>query len=192
MVNLQPVIVRAIIEMLGAPKDYIESTMKKYVEKLESEGMKIKKKDLSQAQPQGQLFSCFAELTIEFPRMESVVAFCFDSMPSSIEIIDPDVMQFKSFDFSNTLNDLLARLHEVEMLLKNANGKIELLDRNALELLRNFVSYVVKDRPMVPEEICPAVGVDVKELKPFLDKMVEENRLSSKAGVYFIEASKKA
>jgi len=189
MANPQPVVVRAIIEMLGAPKEYIESTMKKYVEKLEQEGVRIKKKDLSEAQQQGQLFSCFAELTIEFPRMESVVAFCFDSMPSSIEIIDPDVMEFKSFDFSNALNDLLARLHEVEMLLKNTNGKVELLDRNALELLRNFISYVVKDRSMAPEEISPAVGVAVKELKPFLDKMVEENRLSSKDGLYFVEAS---
>lgn len=190
MTDATPIVARFIIEMLGAPKEYIESTLRKYIEKLESEGVRIKKKDFAEAAPQGSLFSCFVELTIEFPRIESVVAFCFDSMPSSVEILDPDMLQFKAFDFSNAINDLLARLHQVEMQLKNANGRIELLDRNALELLRNFISHVVAARPMSPEEIGPVVGVAVKDINPFLDKMVEENRLSAKDGRYFIESAK--
>lgn len=181
------VVVRFIIEMLGAPSDYIEQTLRKYMEKLEADGLHVRKKEFSEAQPQGSLFTCFVEAIAEFPKLESLTSFCFESMPSSVEILEPDMISVKAFDFSNDLNDVLGRLHEVEMQLKRTRSTAELLDRNSLELIRNFIQYVVKDRLMTPEEIGPVVGVNVQDLKPFLDKMVEENRLSARDGRYFLE-----
>ena len=183
----QPVVVRAIIQMLGAPKEYIEQTLGKYIEKIEVEGLKIRSKTFEPATPQGELFSAFVELVAEFKTVDSLMAFCFDSLPSSLEIMEPDVLEMKAFDFSNSLNDLQARLHDIEMQLKRVRGANELLDRNALELLRNFIAYVVKAKPLSPDQISPTVGVKVDDLRHFLDKMVEENRLSVKDGNYFME-----
>lgn len=182
-----PLVVRAIIEMLGAPKEYIDQTLRKYVEKIEDEGLKVRSKIFEEPQAQGNLYSAFVELVCEFKTIDGLVSFCFDSLPSSIEILEPDVLTFKAFDFSNSLNDLQARLHEIEMQLKRVKGANELLDSNALELMRNFISFVVKKNPMTLDQIGLVVGVLPSECKPFLDKMVEENRLSVRDGNYFIE-----
>jgi len=182
--------VRFIIEMLGAPKEYIESTLAKYLEKLENEGLKIKKKHVAEAEAQGELFSCFAEVVAVFPTVDKLITFAFESMPSSIEILEPDVLTFKAFDFSNSLNDIQVRLHEIEMQVKRLRSTNELLDRNSLELIRNFITHVVNGKPMTPEQIAPIIGVDPIEIKAFLDKMVEENRLTVKEGKYEAQIAK--
>lgn len=182
-----PIIVRAIIEMLGAPKEYIDSTLRAYIEKIESEGLQVRSKTFEPSAPQGELFSAFVELVCAFNSVDALIAFCFDSLPSSLEILEPDMLELKAFDFSNSLNDLQARLHDIEMQVKRLRSANELLDRNSLELIRNFICHVIKGRPMSPEQISLIVGVEVGDLRPFLDKMVEENRLSVKDGNYFIE-----
>lgn len=182
----EPIVARAIIQVVGAPKEYIESTLKSFVERQESDGLKVRSKEFSEATKQGDFFSTFVEMVAEFKSVDSLVAFCFDAMPSSIEILEPPMLTIKAFDFSNSLNDLQSRLHEVEMTVKRLKGANELLDTNALELIRNFISFALKDKRMRLEEIAPIVGVNPKDLQPFLDKMVEENRLSVEEGNYFI------
>jgi inactivated superfamily I helicase len=71
---------RVIIEMLGAPKEYIEKTLKDYIEKLKKDGIKIIKETIEPAQKQNELFSTFVELDIEFDKMEDLLGFCFDSI----------------------------------------------------------------------------------------------------------------
>ena len=182
-----PLIVRSIIQMAGAPKGYIEQTLARYLEKLESDGLRIKSKDIAEATENSGLFSCFAEIVAEYKSVEDVMDFCFSSMPSSVEILEPDELTLKSFDFSNVLNELQVRLHALDMQVKQFKSASELLDLNGLELIRNFIAFSVKGHPRTIEEISPIVGVNPEELKPFLDKMVEENRLSVKEGTYFVE-----
>ena len=76
------------------------------------------------------LYSSFAELEIEFDILESVVGFCFDYMPSSIEILEPSELKLNAVNVSELFNELMARLHNNEMLLRNALAELSLLKKD--------------------------------------------------------------
>ena len=46
------------------------------------------------------------------------------------------------------LNDLQARLHENDMLVKNIQSSKKLLDQNAVNVFKNFIKYVLKEKEM--------------------------------------------
>ena len=50
-------------------------------------------------------------------------------MPSSIEIIEPLSFNAKCTDMSNMINDLLAKIHRYDMVVKNMNAENVILKR---------------------------------------------------------------
>ncbi len=136
------ILVRTIIEMMGAPKEHIEKTLKDYVEKLKTDKeISIVKEEIAPAKEQGKLFSVFAELDIRFRTAQKLVDFCFDSMPSSVEIIEPSQLTLDAGELSDTLNDMQAKIHRNDMIVKTLKAKGSLVDKNAKSLLRNFVFF---------------------------------------------------
>ena len=158
------IIIRAIIEMLGAPKDYIEKTLKNYLEKIK-EDLDVRSTKVHEAQEQGKLFSCFADVEVAFDNTIQLMDFCFESMPSSIEIVKPEQFSLKQQDFTALLNDIQARLHENDMLLKNIQSAKKLLDQNAVNVFRNFITFALKQGESDPAKIGEIVGVSEKDLK---------------------------
>jgi len=175
---------RAIIEMLGAPKEHIEKTLKAYVEGLRKEGKKITAEEYAEAEPSGKFFSTFAEIEIEFNDAEEVLSFCFDNMPSSIEIMNPEKLTFESNLLTGFLNDLLAKIHQVDSVLKESSAKQQLLDRNALNILHNFIHHLVKEGAKTAEEISQEVGIGAKEIKSFLNVMIKKGLIKEDGGKY--------
>ena len=129
------IVARVIIEMLGAPKEYIEKTLTDYIAKLKKDGIKIIKEEVEPAKKQNELFSTFVELDIEFEKLDDLMGFCFDSMPSSVEILEPEELKRTSTDLSNHLNDLQAKLHEVDMVVKTTRAQNAVLDKNAMNVV---------------------------------------------------------
>ena len=173
---MQPLLVRAIVEMMGAPKEYIEETLKKYIEKLKKEGLQIQKEHFEEAKKQEQFFSTFVELEIKFEKVKDLLDFCFDSMPSSIEILEPENLTFESIQLSNLLNDLQGKLHEVDMIVKSTRAQKSLLDKNAMAVFQNFILYACKE-PKTLTELSELCGVKKHEIMGFLKTLVEEKRL---------------
>src|SRR3989344_1166139 len=89
---------RAIIEMLGAPKEYIDKILRDYIAKIKNEGAKIVSERYEEAVQQDKLFSNFVEMEILFDKPSQLLSFCFESMPSSIEIIEPEALVLPSFE----------------------------------------------------------------------------------------------
>lgn len=170
----QSVKARAIIEMLGAPKEYIEKTLKDYVAKLKDEGLNVLDEDYHEAQKQDELFSAFVELDIQFKNLTKVLDFCFESMPSSIEIYEPEKLELPAIEFNNLLNDLQARLHEVDMYVKTTEAEKEVLDKNAIQILQNFIITELRHKPQKLEDLSPVVGIPPEQLRAFIDKLVEK------------------
>ena len=54
-------------------------------------------------------------------------------MPSSIENLEPENFAIKANNLNDLLNDLLARLHKYDMLLKNFNAENSLLKKKLEE-----------------------------------------------------------
>ena len=116
--------VRTIIEIAGSPKEHIEEVMKKMMEKIKSETNVISYK-IFEAQPKNQMFFTFTEMEVNLDNFESLIGFCLDYFPSSIELIDYNV-EIKREELENVLNDLLAKLHEYDMILKNLRAELML------------------------------------------------------------------
>lgn len=184
-------LVKAIIEMFGAPKEHLDNTLKEYVEKLkEHKDYTIIKSDLAEAQPQpnSKLFSNFVELEIWFNDSKVLLDFCFDSMPASVEITRPEEnLVLNSTVFSNLLNDLQTKIHNFDLLVKSVRAQNKILDQNATKVLRNFISYLVTLRNVGIDEISKHLGIKPKELKPFLDRLIREGFIEEKEEKYSLK-----
>ena len=121
---------KAIIEVADSPKEHIEEVMTKVVEKIKSEQQILKYK-IFEAQQKEKLFFTFTEMEIDFSNFEKLIGFCLDYFPSSIEIIDEEV-DIKREELENVTNDLLAKLHEYDMILKNLKAELYLLKNKSI------------------------------------------------------------
>src|SRR3989344_9673573 len=80
-----------IIEILGAPKHHVEETLKRVIEKLKAEkGVNVVGVKPHSPKEQGKFFSVFAEIDAEFESIDVLSGVCFDYMPSSVEIVEPE------------------------------------------------------------------------------------------------------
>ena len=116
--------VRTIIEIAGSPKEHIEEVMKKMMEKIRSE-INVISYNIFEAQPKNQMFFTFTEMEVNLENFESLVGFCLDYFPSSVEIMEDNV-DIKREELENVMNDLLAKLHEYDMILKNLRAELML------------------------------------------------------------------
>jgi hypothetical protein len=134
------VLARVIIEILGAPKDYIENTLKVIAEDIAKNPLlRVEKKEFFDAKEQDKLFSAFMELEIRFRGIAGLFGFCIDYLPSSIDIIEPEQINYDSKDITDNVNDLMAKLHMIDSAMKNIKAENEILQHNAMLLLRNNV-----------------------------------------------------
>ncbi|MEM4254293.1 MAG: hypothetical protein QXR48_02825 [Candidatus Woesearchaeota archaeon] len=181
----EAVLARVIIEMLGAPKEHIEKTMRDYVEKLKKE-QTILKSDIAEAVPEqeGKVFGTHAELEIKFKDLAELLDFCFESMPSSVEVVEPGELSIPLNKLNGFLNDLQARLHEADAIIKAGKIKQQILDANATNVFRRFLIAMVEHGHKTASEMSHYVGVHPAKLEPFLNKLVEEKKLKKEGDTY--------
>ncbi len=68
---------------------------------------------------------------------------CFDYMPSSIEILEPAGMEVDMNDMVSMLNDLLARIHKYDMVLKNLHAQTVVM-KHDLDIIRDAARKQIK------------------------------------------------
>ncbi|MBD3319262.1 hypothetical protein GF342_05125 [Candidatus Woesearchaeota archaeon] len=171
---MQSITGRFIVEMLGKPKEYIESTLKKYVDKFR-ENLDITSAEFAKPKEQeGGLFSVFAELEITFKNMSDLFGFCLDAMPSSVEIMDPETLTFESVYLADFLNDIQTKLHNTDMVVKTLSAQNKTLDKNAQTIVRNFIINLLAAGPKTIEELSKPIGIKPPKLQNFLTKLIEE------------------
>ncbi|PIU02540.1 MAG: hypothetical protein COT55_02980, partial [Candidatus Diapherotrites archaeon CG09_land_8_20_14_0_10_32_12] len=178
------ILARIIIEIVGKPKEHIEKALRIVVDKIkEQKDFKVVEEKLFNAEKQEEMFSTFAELGILFNNMEVLVGFCLDFMPSSVEILDPEKLSFKSNNFAGLINDLLTRLHQISLRVVQNNAEKKILKKNMLNMLKNTVMILLSIKGMQLEQLSKSSGVNEKDFKPLLDVMVKEKTIDFKEGV---------
>lgn len=177
---------RSILEMVGRPKEHIESTLNSYVEKIKNEeAFEVIKSDFEESKEvENEMFSTFVELEILAKSAEDLVWFCFDYMPSSIEIIEPEEIKYKTHEFTNFLNDLQTRLHNTDMVAKKLNATNMKLNANIAAMLNNSISMCIKNGQQTLEEISKGVGIRSEELSKILGSLVEAKKLKKEGEKY--------
>lgn len=176
---------RCIIEMVGSPKEHVIDTMNKFVDGLKKEKrLTVVSSTVAEPAVQGNFFSTYAELEARFSDVPALLSFCFDAMPSSIEILEPSTIPFKSEDLTNLLNDLQAKLHALDMDMKLLNAKNIVLDKNGLTMFRNFVKYALESGGKTLGELSNLCGIIEDDLQPFMTKLLDSGEFSLKKGVF--------
>lgn len=116
--------IKAIIEILGKPKEHVEQTIKKVIEELEKrEEIKVVSYEIAETKELENFFSTYAEAELKLRDMNGLIDFCFDFLPSNIEILEPENISLDSHIFAEYMNDLLAKLHQQSMVIRNLHAE---------------------------------------------------------------------
>jgi hypothetical protein len=179
---------RAILELLGKPQEYIDDTAKKIVETIKaSEKYKITSEYFSTTEQKEHLFSKFIEIELKVKDIPSIFDFCFDYMPSSIEIISPESFNVQGRQLTAFLSDLQARLHNSDMATKKMNSVVLYLRDNIYRLIKNMVTVLLRGHSLDIKELSVHSGIGENELKKFLDILVTEKYIKVTGDKYSLE-----
>ena len=126
------VTIKAILELMGSPEEHVDKTMDMIIEKLNAskdfDVITSKVSDTTSIEDR-PFWSKFVDLELGFKNMDDVTGFCFDFMPSSIEVVEPVSFNFKKDILDNLWNDLIARIHQYDMLLKNMHAENKVMKK---------------------------------------------------------------
>ncbi|MBN2367786.1 hypothetical protein JXC34_02115 [Candidatus Woesearchaeota archaeon] len=177
--------VRVIVEIVGKPKEYVEETLKGHLKNIKADKSIIfVKEEIEPAEKSDDYFSSFAELEILLKNPNELLSFCFDYMPSSVEIIEPERLYLNNQDFSQFLNDMQARLHAVNTTAITVREKSKLHIKNTAVLMRNFIVVMLSSRPMTLEELLPFMGVRKEDIIKVLDVLIKEGKVKKEGDKY--------
>lgn len=177
--------VRTILEMVGKPKDHVQETIAKYVDHVkEDPDIEVLKVDLSDIIEKDDMFSALAELDILVKDLPTLAGFCFQYMPSSIEISEPESLQFDNQKINAFLVSLQAKLHDVDMVARNARIELDDLKKNIYVLLTNMIQILTAQKGLSAEGISKLLGVPAKDLEGYLKLMVKDGKLLKTGNLY--------
>jgi len=176
---------RTIIEVLGKPKEHVEKSMKDYIEHIKQDSeLVILNEEYSEIREQGKLWSQFVELELVVKGTQKLIGFCFEYMPSSIDVIKPENLSMTSAEISSFVNDLQARLHSVDMVVKKLKGENDFLKLNMNAIVHNAILICLKVSKLNLDQLSKVTGVDSKELEIFLEKLLKENKIKKEEDLY--------
>lgn len=175
--------VSMIIELLGKPKDLMEKTFDKILDKLKSE-CDVVKEERAEFKPQEKLWSTFVELELWVKDFKSLTAIMFEYMPSSIEILEPQNFLLKSFDLSSYLNDMQARLHQTDMGLKNARAEVEVLKKTGGGMLFNLMLFSLREGPKTLTALAKSIGTSGNDIKGYVNLLERQGKLIKEGNKY--------
>ena len=176
---------RTIIEILGKPKEHVEKTMRMYVDKIKQDSELIfLNVNFSDAEEKDKLWAAFVELEMIVKGIPKLIGFFFDYMPSSIEILKPEEFAMKASTIQDFVNDLQARLHTVDMIVKKQKNENDFLKRNMNAAIRNIILMSLAKNELDKEYLSKITGIKENELDIFLKKLIEEKKIREENNIY--------
>jgi len=178
---------RIILEIVGMPKEYVEESLKSYLKKIKADkNYDIIKEHVEKAEKQDTYFTAFAELEVLMKNSMALLAFCFDYMPSSVEIIEPGKILTNNNEFTGFVNDMLARSHALNSGVIELSEKNKFYVRNTAVLLRNFLVVLLSSKTMTIKQIHPYLGVQEEDIKKVLDVLIKEGKVKKQGEIYSV------
>jgi len=68
------------------------------------------------------------ELELKIHDFSKLLGFCYDYLPSSLEILDTEKITLQVREFHFAMNELLERLHHYNLVVNNLSAKIRQLE----------------------------------------------------------------
>jgi len=171
------IVCRVIFEMAGNPKEHVEKTFKDYIKKVKEDPDYVFTKEYySPTEENDGIWSLFYESEVIITDLEKLNVLCFNLGPASVEIIYPENITLSDKQLTDIYTDFASKLHEVGIVIKNANNESDILKVNLNRAIRNCVVLALNE-PKNASEIAEKIGVEAENLQPFLDAMIKEKSL---------------
>jgi hypothetical protein len=179
--------INTIFEIIGHPKEHVESTMKAYIENIKKDSeMVILKENYEPAEElEGGVFGIIAEVEMLVKNIEKLTWLCVNFSPASIELIEPDEVLVEQKEITHWLNDLLSKLHEIGVAQKKIHSDNEGLIRNFNAMTRNAILLVLKE-PCDIQSISKKIGMEDKHTELFVEKLIKEKKIVKEKNVYHL------
>lgn|SRR3989338_1150152 len=178
---------RILIEMVGKPKEHVEKTLKDYVSQIEkTDKIKVTKKNFAELKEIEGLWSTFVELEGYFKGFSTLIGFCFDYMPSSVEVLAPEHMTFTNLASTQMLNDLQSKLHTMDMMLKKLNNENEFMRSNLDLLLKNYITVLLHAKRLTIEQLSDLMGLPKEGLVNYLENLIKQEKIKKEGNEYLL------
>ena len=117
--------IRTIIEVIGHPEPHVNEVASKVLENLKKEpGITVLKEGLSKAElVKSDIFASHLEIELKLVDMNRLLSFCYEYLPSSVEIIDAKKIVIPTREVTIALGEMLRKLHGYNLMLHNLNEK---------------------------------------------------------------------
>lgn len=166
-----PIQIQIILEVLGRPADNVKQALASIVTKLEGEkGIKVLERVLHEPAPvpdAKDLYTAFAEVTLELPSLESYFGIIFAYMPSHVEMIYPERITLDNAALNHFANQLLQRLHNYDSVVKNVlverDQVFKKIQQEAPHLLRKPSPTPPQNPKTQPSKEIPTASVPEKK-----------------------------
>lgn len=176
-----------IIEVLGKPKEHVEDSLKQYIEHIKEDSeLVVISEEYSEIKEQSNLWSKFVELELVVKGTNKLISFCFEYMPSSIEVVKPEQLILTNNELSGFFNDLQARLHNVDMVVKQLKSENDFLKLNMNAIIHNAILICLKVSKLSLEQLSKVTGVEKKELEIFIEKLLQEKKIKKENNLYIL------
>lgn len=119
--------IRAAIEVLGYPESHVNEVIKKIIEKLKSEeGINVLKENISATEKvKEKFFASFIDVEMKLNDTNKLLNFCYEYLPSSLEILDTEKVVIPVREFTSAMNEMLAKLHHYNIVMNNLSMKLQ-------------------------------------------------------------------
>ena len=184
--------VKTISEIAGRPKEHVEEAIQSYVKRVSSnDEIDVIKQDVADIKEldgdNKGIFSTFVEMDILVKDVPTLFGFCFDYLPSSVEVLEPSNMNISGRYLSHVANDLQAKLHKLDFAIKETRHDNLNLQKNTHLLLRNFVRFLIGKKGRSIEELAKATGMDVEAIQVFLDNPANKKVFHKDGDIYILK-----
>lgn len=165
MVKLQ---VNIIIEILGRPPANVKEALNTIVVKMGSDkGVKVLGKEYHEPRkvddPNAKdLYTAFAEVSLELDSIANFFGIIFAYMPSHIELVFPEKIELNNFDLNELAHALTQRLHNYDAITKNAMVERDIY----LNKLREIAPQLFAQQTQPPPKTKEDKSKKIKKTKP--------------------------
>ena len=127
-----------VFEILGRPAEHLKLALSQLIEKLCSEkGMKILNKTVHEpveVKETKNLYTTFAEVSLECDLIENFMNIIFNYMPAHIELVRPEEIAFTNRDLNEMANALVQKLHQYDAIAKNSMIEKDIMMKKLYEV----------------------------------------------------------
>lgn len=180
--------INVLFELVGNPKEHLEKTLQAFLDNINQDEhiitIKEEVEETLELEEDKGLFSAAAEVEYFVFGLEKLTWFAFNFMPASIEVKAPSELTFKDKDFSGWMNDLLAKLHEVNAMHTSLKSEHQQLVKNLNIAVRNNVLLATEHEALAVKEVAKKIGMGDTVVQQFLDALVKEGKLEEKGKKY--------